>query len=170
MMRVTLLNACIAVSSALTISARPAAPAATSLPTPAAYAELLAAAGPDDVSIIRFGSPFCRTCREPSQLVDQLLDQYGSTASLYSIELVQDGKAAGRRMLKLFKEREVTAIPYLEVHRGDQCIHACVDKALAAQPCIVTPTAVSCGDDDQSRPLHRLQLREHDAVGNSMAR
>ena len=59
-------------------------------------------------------------------------------------------------------------MPWVEVYRGDECIHAGVDAESAAQSvCIVTPVAVSCAEDDgldadaqpaSSRALFRLRV------------
>ena len=111
MMRIAVLLAVVGCSSALQISATKelatASRPVTRLPTPAAYNELLArkAGEADAVSVIRFSSPFCRACREPSPLLERL--DAPEDVSVYSVELVRDGKAAGKRMLKFFKERGV---------------------------------------------------------------
>ena len=130
----------------------------TPLATPAAYESLLAEASPADVTIIKFQSPFCRSCRRPSKLLDDYEEQFGENAKFYSIDLVIDGKAAGRRMKAFFKDRDVKEIPHIEVHRGNVLIDAGPDDGLidASDRCVVTPLAVSCTDTE--RPLRRLSL------------
>ena len=136
----------------------PTARTFTPLATPAAYESLLAEASPADVTIIKFQSPFCRSCRRPSKLLDDYEEQFGENAKFYSIDLVIDGKAAGRRMKAFFKDRDVKEIPHIEVHRGNVLIDAGPDDGLidASDRCVVTPLAVSCTDTE--RPLRRLSL------------
>lgn len=74
------------------------------LNTPANYTEMLANAAPDAYSVIKWQAPYCRSCKQPSSLMDQLADELPS-ATFYSMDLIQDGKAAGKRMLKFFKVR-----------------------------------------------------------------
>ena len=135
----------------------PTARTFTPLATPAAYESLLAEASPADVTIIKFQSPFCRSCRRPSKLLDDY-EQEWPEAKFYSIDLVIDGKAAGRRMKAFFKDRDVKEIPHIEVHRGNVLIDAGPDDGLidASDRCVVTPLAVSCTDTE--RPLRRLSL------------
>ena len=132
----------------------------SALATPNDYRELLANAAPSDVSVIKYQSPFCRSCRQPSQALDDLAQEWPQ-ASFYTLDLLIDGKAAGRRMKALFKERNVKEIPYVEVYRGSVLVEAGVMRGQSLDRCIVTPIAVSCveggaSSSDSMRPLHRL--------------
>ena len=93
------------------------------LATPAEYEELLAGAAAEEVSVIKFQAPWCRTCRATAPLLDRKARKYPN-ASFYSIDLVRDGKAAGERMNKFFQAHNATKMPYIEVHVGGKLIDA----------------------------------------------
>ena len=48
------------------------------------------------------------------------------SANFYSLELERNGKAAGERMNRFFKQRNATELPYLEVFVGDKRVEAFV--------------------------------------------
>lgn len=120
------------------------------LGTPANYTEVLSSTPSDAYSVIKWQAPYCRSCKEPSPTLDRLRDELGPEASYYSMDLIRDGKAAGKRMAKFFKERNVTVMPYIEVYRGSVCIEAGPDRELASQPCVFTPTSISCQEGEYS--------------------
>ena len=93
------------------------------LASPAEYEELLAGAAAEEVSVIKFQAPWCRTCRATAPLLDRKARKYPN-ASFYSIDLVRDGKAAGERMNKFFQAHNATKMPYIEVHVGGKLIDA----------------------------------------------
>ena len=127
------------------------------LATPAAYEELLARVEPADVTVIKYQSPFCRSCRKPSALLEGLAEEWPQ-AAFYTMDLVIDGKAAGRRMKAFFKERHVTEIPHVEVYRGNVLVRAGPDRGEAAERCVITREAVTCVEDEggERRPLRVL--------------
>ncbi len=69
------------------------------LETPAAYQELLSGASNQSISVIKFISPSCRTCRAAGPKLDAVAKRWPG-ASFYSLELVRNGKMAGKRSLK----------------------------------------------------------------------
>ena len=132
------------------------------LQTPAEYEEMLLNVDVNAISIIKYGSPYCRSCKKPSPLLESYMEAWPD-ATVYSMQLIRDGKAAGKRMLRFFKERQVLVMPYLEVYRGSECIKAGSDRELALESCIVTRTAVSCAEVDLESgsmrgALHALKL------------
>ena len=115
----------------------------TPLGTPANFTAMLGNASASTYSVIKWQAPYCRSCKEPSALLDRLATEL-PPANFYSMDLVQDGKAAGKRMLKCFKEHNVTVMPFIEVYLGDELIEAGPDHELASRGCVFTPTSVSC--------------------------
>ena len=77
------------------------------LPTPAAYETLLTSrASSEAITIVRYGAPWCRSCRTfGSELQALALDRH-PTGFVHEMSLVRDGKAAGERLFKHFKERK----------------------------------------------------------------
>ena len=70
------------------------------LPTPAAYEELLSSqAGLDSVTIVRYGAPWCRSCRTIGPRLQALAAERWPSASFYELSLLRNGKAAGERAL-----------------------------------------------------------------------
>ena len=99
----------------------------TPLPTPAAYVAMLGKAQQSEstISIIKYGAPWCRSCRAlnvPGSRLDMLVAERWPTARLYSMELVRNGKAAGERMFAHYKARNITRLPQVEVYRGSELV------------------------------------------------
>ena len=92
------------------------------LESPANYTHLIDTSAADVVSVIKFQAPFCRTCRATSPLLDRVAKQYPE-ANYYSMNLNRNGKAAGERMNKFFKEKGVKLMPYIEIYIGSECVH-----------------------------------------------
>ena len=135
------------------------------LPTPAAYAELLANVAPDEISVVKFQSPNCRSCRQPSAKLQHLTEAHPH-ATFYTLDLVINGKAAGRHMKAFFAENGVKEIPYVQVYRGQTLLEAGPDRSFLSnsgeERCLVTSSAVACvenegADDATLRPLQRLR-------------
>ena len=95
----------------------------TPLATPEEYAELLATACNDTVSVIRFTAPWCRTCMAARPKLDQVAKRWPD-ASFYSLELVRNGKRAGERMNAFFKEQNAFELPHVEVYVGSRRVEA----------------------------------------------
>lgn len=93
------------------------------LGSPANYTTTLAEAEDDQVSVIKWQAPYCRTCRATSPLLDRAAKQF-PTARFYSMDLERNGKAAGERMANFFKEKKVTSMPYVEVYLGSTLVEA----------------------------------------------
>ena len=91
------------------------------LGSPQNYTELLENAEDNSVSVIKFQAPYCRTCRATSPLLDRVCKQHPE-ARFYSMDLARDGKAAGERMNKFFKERQIKQMPYIEVFYGKELV------------------------------------------------
>lgn len=128
------------------------------LESPANYSELLENAPIQAISVIKYQAPFCRACREPSELCQTIAATYPS-ATFYSVDLPMNRrKAAGKRMAAFFKERNVREMPYIEIYRGNQLLEATVERTLAAQSCVLAPEAMACSElpSDANRPLLRL--------------
>ena len=100
-----------------------AQPRYTPLATPDDYAELLATASDDSISVVRFAAPWCRTCLAARPKLDAVAKRWPD-ASFYSFELVRNGKRAGERMNRFFKERNATELPYVEVYVGSKRVEA----------------------------------------------
>lgn len=66
------------------------------LETPAAYEELLSGASNQSISVIKFVSASCRTCRAAEPKLDAVAKRWPG-ASFYSLVLVRNGKMAGKR-------------------------------------------------------------------------
>jgi hypothetical protein len=70
------------------------------LATPAAYDQLLQVAAPDKVNVIRYGAPWCRSCRTIGPSLQEFIIDRWPSASVYELSLVRNGKAAGERMYR----------------------------------------------------------------------
>ena len=102
------------------------------LPTPAAYEELLTSrASSEAITIVRYGAPWCRSCRTfGSDLQALALDRH-PTDFVHEMSLVRDGKAAGERLFKHFKDRlQGAPMPFFEVYRGAELIDRLDGRAL----------------------------------------
>ena len=91
------------------------------LGSPANYSALIESAPADSISVVKFQAPYCRTCRASSPLLDRIAKQHPQ-ARFYSMDLVRNGKAAGERMNRFFKERGINQMPYVEIFLGSECI------------------------------------------------
>lgn len=92
------------------------------LESPKNYTDIVEGSAADTVSIIKFQAPFCRTCRATSPLLDRVAKQYPD-AQYYSMNLVRNGKAAGEKMNRFFREKGVKLMPYIEIYVGSECVH-----------------------------------------------
>ena len=117
------------------------------LGSPQNYTELVENAAKDTVSVIKFQAPYCRTCRGVSPLLDRVCKQHPE-AKYYSMDLARDGKAAGERMNKFFKERQIKQMPYIEVFYGKELVDTEV----------VPPSAVDAFSNVLDEIMERLRL------------
>ena len=93
------------------------------LPTPAAYEELLASrAEPGVVTVVRYGAPWCHSCRRIGPALQELAAERYPGADFYELSLVRNGKAAGERMHRHYKARGVRTMPFLEVFDGAELV------------------------------------------------
>ena len=130
------------------------------LGTPANYTAMLANASENSYSVIKWQAPYCRSCKAHSPLLDRIASELPS-AEFYSMDLIRDGKAAGKRMLKFFKEHSVSVMPFIEVYRGDELIEAGPDSELAASDlCVFTPTSISCSEPETYSMLRQLMVEK----------
>ena len=131
------------------------------LATPAAFADMLAHTSDDTISVVKFQSPYCRSCRQRSSHIEGLAEAHPD-ATFYSLDLVLDGKAAGRRMKALFKEHGVSEIPFVQLYRGGELLEAGPDRSFLEstgdERCVITAVSVSCEEEAEEglRPLQRL--------------
>ena len=79
------------------------------LDTPADFNSLISSVPNNSVSVIKFQAPWCRTCRASAPLLDRTAKKWPD-ASYYSMELVRNGKAAGERMNRFFKSKNITQV------------------------------------------------------------
>ena len=95
------------------------------LGSPANFTALLVAkeAAGDQITVIKYQAPWCRTCRAMGPRLDRVAKAF-PFAEYYSLEAVRNGKAAGERMHELFLSRNATKLPYVEVYRGAELIEA----------------------------------------------
>lgn len=100
------------------------------LPTPAVYEELLREAAPTDVTVVRYGAPWCRSCRTIGPELQALAAARWPTVTFYEMSLVRDGKAAGERMYRHYKARRVSTMPLLEVFVGSELVERLDASAL----------------------------------------
>lgn len=126
------------------------------LGSPANFTALLDDAAPDSVSVIKFQAPYCRTCRASSPLLDRVAKQYPQ-ARFYSMDLVRNGKAAGERMNRFFKERGVKLMPYIEIYYGSECIDTEV----------VPPSALASFEQAVGAAMERLRAASTSRSGAS---
>ena len=105
-----------------------------SLATPAAFEARLAEAASDgSLSLVKFGAPYCRSCRAldvPGSKLDAIVAERYPSAELFALELVRNGKAAGERMFKHYKAHGVKSLPHVEVYRGSELIETIPSSAL----------------------------------------
>ena len=126
------------------------------LGSPANFTALIDGAAPDSVSVIKFQAPYCRTCRASSPLLDRVAKQYPQ-ARYYSMDLVRNGKAAGERMNRFFKERGVKLMPYIEIYYGSECIDTEV----------VPPSALASFEQAVGAAMERLRAASTSRSGAS---
>ena len=98
----------------------------------------------------------------PAELLARIAAQ-NPTAQFFSLDLVRNGKAAGERMAKFFKARNVTAMPYVEVYVGSTLVEAAVEPTLTGELCFFSPSSSGCAsppaEGGELRALHRLDVR-----------
>ena len=126
------------------------------LGSPSNYSALLDNAAPDTVSVIKFQAGYCRTCRASSPLLDRVAKQYPD-ANYFSMDLYRDGKAAGERMNRFFKEKKVKLMPYVEIYVGNEMIDTEV----------VPPSALASFEQAIGSALERLQVASSSRGGAS---
>lgn len=97
--------------------------------------------------MIKFQAPYCRTCRGVSPLLDRVCKQHPE-AKYYSMDLARDGKAAGERMNRFFKERQIKQMPYIEVFYGKELVDTEV----------VPPSAIDTFSNVLDEIMERLRL------------
>ena len=71
------------------------------LSSPDNFTATLKSARRDQITVVKFQAPWCRTCRAMAPKLDSIAKKF-PTASYYSIESIRNGKAAGERMHKFF--------------------------------------------------------------------
>ena len=128
----------------------------TPLGTPANYTELVTTANNDSIYVVKFQAPFCRTCRATSPLLDRVAKQHPE-AKFFSMDLARDGKAAGERMHRFFKEKKIKHMPYVEIWHGPKLI----DTE------IVPPSALSKFELELANALGRLRAAASTPRGRS---
>ena len=89
----------------------------TPLSSPSNFTTLLEGARDDQVTVVKFQAPWCRTCRAMAPKLDKIARAY-PTAAYYSIESVRNGKAAGERMHKFFLSRNAVRVRRPRSHAG----------------------------------------------------
>ena len=94
------------------------------LQTPAAYEELRAqmSAQGAEVTIVRYGAPWCRSCSTIGPQLQALAVERWPEATFYELSLVRNGKAAGERMFRHYKARGVVSMPFFEVFVGAELV------------------------------------------------
>lgn len=95
----------------------------SALPSPSNFTELIRRARVDQVTVVKYQAPWCRTCRAMAPRLDRIAKNYPQ-AAFYSLESMRNGKAAGERMHAFFVSRNATKLPYIEVYRGDELVEA----------------------------------------------
>jgi len=110
----------------------------TLLPTPNAYQQLLQRAYPEDVTIVRYGAPWCRSCRTIGPSLQEYAAERYPTGRFYELSLVRNGKAAGERMYRHYKSRGCTSMPFFEVFKGSELVETldarCLDLRSGDRP------------------------------------
>ena len=103
------------------------------IPTPGAYQQLLERALPEEVTIVRYGAPWCRSCRTIGPSLQEFVGARYPTGLVYELSLVRNGKAAGERMYRHYKARGCSSMPFFEVFKGSQLLEALDAKCLDLQ-------------------------------------
>ena len=65
------------------------------------FTATLKSARRNQITVVKFQAPWCRTCRAMAPKLDSIAKKF-PTATYYSIESIRNGKAAGERMHKFF--------------------------------------------------------------------
>jgi thiol-disulfide isomerase/thioredoxin len=77
------------------------------LTTPKVYEELLSTAPDNAVSIVRYGAPWCRSCRTIGPDLQEFAATRWPAATFYQIELVRNGKAVRQPVSTTLSENEL---------------------------------------------------------------
>lgn len=100
------------------------------LASPEAYKELLdQKRTSDDITVIKWASDQCRTCRAAVPKIRGILKKWDEEtpsppgASYYSVDLRRDNSVT---MLAFFKARNITLLPCIELYVGDELLHTLV--------------------------------------------
>ena len=65
-----------------------------SLTSPSNLTAVLEAVADDEVTVVKYQAPWCRTCRAMAPVLDKQAKKYGDL-NYYSLECYRNGKAAG---------------------------------------------------------------------------
>ena len=90
------------------------------LSSPEAYLTLVETASPETISVVKWGSPACRTCRAAAAKLNSMTKQWPD-ASFYEMEAGTKGA-----MFEFFQEQNVTRMPFIEVYVGSDRVEALV--------------------------------------------
>jgi len=135
-----------------------------SLTSPSNLTAVLEAVADDEVTVVKYQAPWCRTCRAMAPVLDKQAKKYGDL-NYYSLECYRNGKAAGERMHKFFVERGAKALPFVEVYRGSELI-----EAQTIPPAGVEIFSAAVGKALEAAERIREQMREARANGSASLR
>ena len=92
------------------------------LSSPDNFGDTIQKARRNQITVVKFQAPWCRTCRAMAPKLDSVAKRYPS-AKYYSIESIRNGKAAGERMHKFFMSHNAVRVEFAR-HRVASVCHA----------------------------------------------
>ena len=135
------------------------------LASPDAYTKLFVDASPDDITIIKWASDGCRTCRAAQPKIRSILKRWDeeapSAAAFYSMDLrVSSKEGSDDGMFDFFKEKGVTHLPYIELYVGSELVHSLVvpPSRAAFLRNALTDVSTTWRDGRRQRERRRLLL------------
>jgi hypothetical protein len=100
-----------------------------SLASPTEYQELLASAGADDITVIKWAADTCNTCRAAKPKIRSLLIKFRKkqpSAKFFSMDLKAAKDDSKDEMKAFFQSRNVTKMPFMEVYVGRELVQSLV--------------------------------------------
>ena len=99
------------------------------LNSPEAYEELMEDRAADEITVVKWSSDSCRTCRAAQPKIRGVLKKWdddvfrNAAASYYSVDLRSDNKDV---MFGFFKARNITHMPCIELYVGNELLQTLV--------------------------------------------
>jgi len=100
------------------------------LRSPQAYEEVLEGVTSEQLTLIKWGSDDCRSCRAALRKINSVVTRWDAVhmrGRFFSMDLRRGGRSEARAaMFECFQRRNVTHMPYIELYVGTKLVHTLV--------------------------------------------